>query len=672
MIAIVMIVELATTSLLFATCLRLRSFVSWLLAAYVLALAETTLLTLVLSPFHAVTRGWLAAGEVVLLVGALIAWWLRGRLGVPAAGVAASIRTLLHDPVVVAFAVVVGAALGYELALVFTTQPNNWDSLTYHLARAAAWAQHGGVYWIPNAPSDRMNEFQPVAEQQELFLFVATGKGTLFGLPQFVAQLAIVVAILGAVRRLGYGLREAVCTALLFATFTVVALEATTAQNDLVAASFVACAATLLLSGLPVEVVLAGVAFGLGLGAKLIVAPVLPALGLLAAIRGRRTFTLFGASAVGGFVVLGIWGYVLNLTETGRALGHNGELEQHTARPAFPGSVSTAFRIVYRFLDLSGFSLRLFEGVAVVATAVAFLLLTRRNRDRPIAALPLLITAAALPVLVPLLAGAMHGVAWAVHLPMNDPASTSGRFTWYILTRPNEDLSAFGPLGVFLIAAVVLAIVRAWRRRLVTPALALALALPTSVVVLALTAKYNPWLMRFAIVPVALTTPLLAPLFRRREVALLIVVLASVTVGLAHARNVFKSIEGARQPPWEVSQAQAVNFPWQPGLGYALLEYDAVVPGGSCVGALLDPDDPAFLLYGSHLQRKVYYLGPPEETRQARALDLHYIIIHAGDFQDPAARLRRDGWSFAPLSTYWLLAYKRAQAPSAMCAPGST
>ena len=207
MIAVLLIVALVATSLLAATTLRLQSFVSWLLAAYVLALAETTLLTLALSPFHAVTRGWLAAAEVLLLAAAAAAWLLRGCPAVPTAGVAPSLRVLLHDPVVVVFAGVVAAALAYELALVFTAHPNNWDSLTYHLARAAAWAQHGGIYWIPNAPTDRMNEFQPVAEQQVLFLFVSTGKGTLFALPQFVAQLAMVVRDLGAVRRLGYGLR---------------------------------------------------------------------------------------------------------------------------------------------------------------------------------------------------------------------------------------------------------------------------------------------------------------------------------------------------------------------------------------------------------------------------------------------------------------------------------
>ena len=194
------------------------------------------------------TRTGLGIAETALVVGTAGAWWVRGRPGFPLVGARASAARALRDPVVVGFLLVVSAALAYEFLLVVAAPPNNWDSLTYHLARAAFWAQHGGLYWVPNAPTDRINEFQPLAEQQILFLFVATGKGSLFALPQFVALLATIAAIYGSARRLGYDLRPAACAALLFGTFTIVALEATTSQNDLVAASLPAAAVALLLA----------------------------------------------------------------------------------------------------------------------------------------------------------------------------------------------------------------------------------------------------------------------------------------------------------------------------------------------------------------------------------------------------------------------------------------
>jgi hypothetical protein len=261
----------------------------------------------------------------------------------------------------------------------------------------------------------------------------------------------------------------------------------------------------------------------------------------------------------------------------------------------------------------------------------------------------------------------MHRLARIVHLPVNDAVSTSVAFSWSIVSRPSEEQSAFGPLGVVVVGAAALAIVKAWRRKMISPAFALALAMPLSLSILALTAKYNPWLLRFAIVPVALTMPLLAQLFRHSAVAVSIVAIASVSLALAHIRNVQKPIEGSQTLPWQLTQAEAVDFPWRQGLAPALIAYDRLVPAGACVGALLDSDDPAYLLFGDDLSRKVYFLGPPEESRQARALGLRYIIIHAGDFQDPQGRLRQDGWSFQPLSTYWSLAYKPTQRAATMC-----
>jgi 4-amino-4-deoxy-L-arabinose transferase-like glycosyltransferase len=175
----------------------------------------------------------------------------------------------VRDPVTARFLTFVVVALAYELALALTMPPNNADSLTYHLSRVAAWAQHHGIHWIPNAPDNRLNEFQSVAEQEILFLFVATGKGALFALPQYLAELATLVAVYGASRWIGYGVRAAACSAFLLATFALVALESTTSQNDLVAASFPAAAACLVLGQRRLEPALAGLALAIGAGVKL-------------------------------------------------------------------------------------------------------------------------------------------------------------------------------------------------------------------------------------------------------------------------------------------------------------------------------------------------------------------------------------------------------------------
>ena len=55
-----------------------------------------------------------------------------------------------------------------------------------------------------------INAYQPLAEQQQLFLMVATGGGALYAVPQYLAELAILVATYGSARRLGFAVRPAV------------------------------------------------------------------------------------------------------------------------------------------------------------------------------------------------------------------------------------------------------------------------------------------------------------------------------------------------------------------------------------------------------------------------------------------------------------------------------
>jgi len=673
MIAVLLLLMVAATALAGAAALRLDGLATTLLAAYVLAVAEVTALVLLLSPWRAVTRAGLFAGEIVVLgiVGA--AWWLRGRPTIRLGGLRATLGALLRDPAVVLLAGVVAVALAYELVLVLATPPNNWDSLTYHLARAAAWFRHGGLYWIPNAPTARMNEFQPGAELLVLYLFTATGKGALWALPQYLAQLAAMAAVYVVSRRLGYEPRRALLAALLFATLSLVALEATTAQNDLVAASLAVAAAAFVVRGEPRGALVAGLAAGVGCGVKLTAVLALPVLVALAALSGRKVLSRFALSAACSTAAVGVWGYVLNLAETGHVLGHGQGRVEDTTNPSFPGSVSTAFRVLYRLIDLSGYpswllwALGVAAGVAAAVVLVAGVARSSAWRARlgapPVAALPF-----AQPALCLAIAGALHGIARVVHLPVNGAATTASPFGWQVNRLPNEDVSAFGPLGVGIVATSVVMCWLAFRRRDAGERLVLALALPLFVVVVALGSKYDAWLSRFLLVPVALSLPLTAAWFRRRAVGLGVVVVASVTLVLAHVHNELKPIANARTSPWALTRVEAVDFAWEPGVASGTAALDELVPPSVCIGALLDPDDPTYLLYGPDLRRRLVFLRVPDEEKEANAAGLTTIVVKANDYQDAQARLRANGWSLRPLSTYFTLATRPARSSTAPCA----
>jgi hypothetical protein len=652
---------LLATALLIATSLRLERLVPTLLAAYIALLAETSLLTLVLSPFREVKRGPLALSQGVVLTIALVVWWRRGkpRLG-PARGARAA-ANVARDPPVVALLAVVAVALAYELVLVLTVPANNWDSLTYHLARVAAWVQHGGLYWIPNAPTDRMNEFQPLAEQEILFLFVATGKGALFALPQFVAELALVGGIYTASQRLGYTSRQALLAALFFATFTLVALEATTAQNDLVAASLSLLAVVFLLGETTAEACLAGIALALGLGVKLTTALVLPVIVLLAWRSGRRRTVVFAGSGVVAFAAVAMWSFVLNVVETGHVLGHGGGRVEQFASPSFPGSFVTGLRILHHFLDRSGFEGRATSALLLVAIVVAPVwVIASRRRGSSRRAAWTTAGAFALPLLAPTLVAGL-----AVLLQ-----SDRGRALLHVISsdrvnvRANEDLSAFGPLGLVLLGASVATVAAPFKGSRDIRRVALGFSLPLFLTFLAFTSKYNPWLARFLIVPAALTAPLLAALFRKKAATLAIVLVAAATLGLALSRNQLKPLDRSVTRPWQLTEVAAVKLTWKPEAGTALARLDALVAGRACLGAVIGVDEPSYLLFGPRLERPVTFLPRERAPEAAERAGVPYVVIGGSDVAPLADGFKAGGWRLHALAArnghpgkpYWTLA----------------
>jgi hypothetical protein len=558
------------------------------------------------------------------------------------------------DALTVLMLALLASVLAYELALALTVPANNWDSLTYHLARAAAWKEHHGIQWIANAPTDRMNEFQPLAEQELLFLLVVCGSGALYALPQYVAQLAILTAVYGSARRLGFGVRGAVGSACLLSTFALVALEATTAQNDLVAASFVAVAACLMLGTTRAEAALAGVALGLGLGAKLTTVLVWPVLALLAWSRGRTTAFRVAAGGVVGFLAVGAGGYVLNLKHTGHPLGYGGGRTENTASPSFPDSLHVGLHVFYRLFDLSSLSSRLVVVLTVAGIVCAGLALVySRGQGKRLA--PAIGTAAlvALPFLSPLIVVAVaEGVAFVareVHLPVTDAG-----FAGLTNRRASEDYAAFGPLGTVLLVAAAVWVPVAYRRRRADRAqLALALALPCFLVLLALDSKYNPFLTRFVLVPAVLVAPLLARFFRGVAVSVTLVVTAALVAFVTLRDDLTKP---AAAHPWGMSQARALEYTWQPMVGDTIRAYTRLVPPRACVGAIVGGDEPSYVLYGPRLQHKVYYLPSIGALPPAYRLGLFYVVVSVASDAPSAEEFRAAGWRIRPLGSYWLLA----------------
>jgi Glycosyltransferase family 87 len=652
-VGVLLIGAAVAAALLLAASLRTPSLVSTLLAAYLAFVADLGLVTWALSPLHAVTRTGLAPAEAVLLAAACAVWWLRGRPGLPLAAAVPAARRVASDPVSALFLAAVAVLLAYELVVALTAPANNWDSLTYHLPRAAAWMQHGGVYRIPNAPTPRMNEYQPLAEQQILYLFVAVGSGALFALPQYLAQLAILVAVYGAARRLGFDVRAAACSAFLFAMFSLVALESTTAQNDLVAASFPVAAACLLLGSGRLEPALAGIAVGLGIGAKLTTALVLPVLLAVALLRGRRA-TLEGiGGAVASFAAIGVSGYALNLANTGHLLGYLGTHIDTPLyeQPVHPSRLATGVDVLYETLDLSVLSGHAIEllwiGGVVAAVAYAF---WRRRVDWTalVVALPFVS-----PIVVMRAGDIVASLARSGGFPVRGGLGNIGD-----LNRTVSG-SAFGPVGAVVFLGVPLVTLVAFlRHRAALRELVLAAAVPLFYVLLA-QETFNYFMTRFLIVPAALTAPLAARLLGTPAARAAFLAVGALVVGQVVTKDPSRPLDGAYGRPWQLTQVDAAYLTDERGVGDAVAALGRDVPARACVGAVLGSNEPAYFLYGPRLERRVVFLPVASAVADAYRHFVSYVVISTGENRWAAGTFRRSGWQIRPLGRYWLLAVAR-------------
>jgi hypothetical protein len=112
--------------------------------------------------------------------------------------------------------------------------PNNWDCMTYHLARVAYWIQYRSVAPHPTS-IDRQIWLPPGAEYLALSLQAVAGTDRLDNLVQLAAWLSLVLCGPTLARAMGAPRETAPWAAVLIGTLPLALLQASSAQNDVVA-----------------------------------------------------------------------------------------------------------------------------------------------------------------------------------------------------------------------------------------------------------------------------------------------------------------------------------------------------------------------------------------------------------------------------------------------------
>jgi hypothetical protein len=593
----------AGTGLVTAATLRVRGLPKLLLAAYVVAFAEIVGLTFFLSAIGALSRPGFIIGSAGLLATAVAIWLVLNRPPFPIRRVE-EIRALGKTPALLALCVTVGCALAYVVALIVGTPPNTWDSLVYHLARAALWNQAGHVGYISNAYDPRL-----AVTRNEHFA----------GFVQFTAALACTVGVFILARRLRIERREAAFGALLFLTLPIVLLQASTTQNDVVAASFLVAAAAFLTSASRWELGLASLATALAVGTKAPALYGLPVLFLIALVAPppTRRAARFAALVIGA--VIGSYWYAFNVFESGRFFGGIPQTSVTVSTGLFrplKEIVLHALVLVVDSFDLSGAQGADIFLYAVVAMGVAAAWAIGSSRAGKLDARSALLAGAL--VLLPMALYPGSYALWRVFAKLRVTlAAPVGLFPvegWPTPTRADETFSWFGPVGLFLVVGVgATAVVLVKRRRLPPLAAVYAAAPLLWLLLLSVSLAYDPLQGRLFVFPVALSAPLWGLVLRVRSIAWAAVAVAATTatLSLVHYEQKpagLRLIDGNTpvsvwsMKRWEVQSAQRLD------LRSSLQFVNEHVPRHAVIALELENNDFGYAVFGPALERKVELL----------------------------------------------------------------
>lgn len=597
---------LTATALLTVVTLRVRGIAAAVIAVLLVAAAEIVLLTIALSLVYALKPGWMLLGQLAVAALAFGAWLGAGR---PTPELDRSLPTRRdavdwgrRHPAAAGMAVVAALALALQFVMGVAVAPNNWDSMTYHLARVAYWLEFDSVLHFHNGTLRQIAN-PPNGEYLQGWTMLLSGGDRLVATVQWLALIGLAAAIAGMARNLRFGHPAALFAAALFVVLPQPILQATSSQNDLIVAFFTVAALYFGFRGArdrrSADLVLLGVALGLAVGTKgtalLALAPVAVVL-LLAAWRFKAPLGLVARGAgftLAGAVLLGSFNYVLNQDTYGDPLGG---LPAYTERTTQLDR--NAVRGWWTLADTTGIS--------------------------------------------------MPWLDVGIRRPVNKalgPARAPGG--GYVLdTGVNEDTSAFGLLGmlaVVLFVGVLLWWRTAWDRR------AIAAAALAYLVLFVVANEYNVWLGRLMVVGVALGAPLLALLYRWGWTRGLAVALALLSLLPCLFFNPSKQLFVEPGQPTVLGHDRLIQQTLlRPEIRAPLQKLARLLPDDAPVGLVRAEDSWDYSFFGSGLERRVVPLAPDADVRAVMEEEDLRGVVFANVDPPPGIRVEQ----LAP--GYWL------------------
>jgi len=583
---------LAPAALLIAVSLGIAGRAELVAGTLVIAAAIVVSESIVLSLVRCLTRDALLVAQAIWLGGAVALWRARGRPRAPSLrppAPAAVWQAARANPLLAGLAVLVVLVLLFQAFLAISVAPNEYDSLSYHLPRAAFWLQHHSALQYAPSLDDPEQVYPPNAELLVAWTMAMTRLDAFTQLVQWLAMVGLVACIFRGGGLIGLRRAPSAFAAGLFALLPVPMLQSATVQNDLVLSFFLIAALVFAVRGLrsasPGPLLIGALSAGLALGTKLDAVLAVPAflvvlIPTLISHRPPRGLVLQAVGMTAAAVLaLSSFVYVQNIANLHSFSGSSGGIG--TSAPLLAGEyyrtrdpLLDAARVSWDFLDAPGLPQPRF--VASAATSVASHLFA--------------------------------GVHEADFQVPPEPA---------ISNTSDPDTSAYGLLGLLLLAPLVL--VTAFRRRAPPSQRILALAALAYFWTYVLALGYTNEAGRLLMPATALAMPLVGTLMGslRWQIVALVLTLATLRTPLFY--DDYKPVISTPGTPSVLTlnriQQQTVDDSLT-GLAPALEQLDGLVGRHGTLGWIEQDNFPEYLLFGEPLQRRIVGLSPAQVTPQ--------------------------------------------------------
>lgn len=504
--------------------------------------------------------------------------------------------------------------------------PNNWDSMTYHLARVAYYLQNGHLgfyeanYWAqvvhPKNSSLLLLYSYLVSDRNE----------NLTKLVQFLSYVVAVFSLYGISRQLKFSPTIAVLAACTGGLLINWLMEATTNQNDLIITAYFGFVIYFMLRYLDTlsvkHLLLSSLSLALSVGIKASALIALPALGLVIlgglclsrqnlAVRFRALGCFVFSFMAFCFLFVLPAGYWENYVLYSNPLGPKEVAESHgfTGKPLsyiLKNGLKNVIRYGFEFLTLDGFPVT--SEIRKIQTAVKFL-------PRKL-------------------------VVDILDIDIENSEGTRASFRLNRMPIAHEDFSYWGILGIGVVwPAVLYSIFKPSSTRY---NLLRVFGLATVIFIFSqgFAGPYDPWRGRYFTTAVIFAIPTTTLLFCSKQRLMKIYLLGMVLLGCFSAIHavVYKgnnnllpisTKEGVIPSILSLGRLEQMTTNhkeiYQP-----LVAFESLVPANARVAVYLPPDSYEYPLFGEKLTRVIYPINSFLRGYQGIPIDAQYLLYSIG------------------------------------------